>query len=119
MRKILLCSHNPILIKNLYGLFIDNGFAVEVVEQSSFAIKRLMVADIDLFVMDASTFGLTVTETIEIIMNLVPDMPYIVVGSEDQRVPLSDGIDFEGIRDLLRAIKEPDISFYKGVKNEA
>lgn len=75
------------LIKNLYGLFIDSGFIVEVVDQSSFAIKKVMEGNIDLLVMDAYTFGLSLTETIEIIKNLVPDLPYIIIGSEGQNVP--------------------------------
>ncbi|MFN3395952.1 MAG: hypothetical protein ACK4Z9_04070 [Thermodesulfovibrionales bacterium] len=121
MRKILLCSHDPMLIKNLYGLFIDGGFVVDVVDQSSFAIKKVMEGDIDLLVMDAATFGLSVTETIEIIKNVVPDLPYIIVGSANRNGLSSsiEGVDLERLEIFLRAMKEPDILLYKGVKDEA
>lgn len=121
MRKILLCSHDPILIKNIYGLFINGGFIVDVVDQSSFAIKRVMEGDIDLLVMDAATFGLSVTETIEIIKNMAPDLPYIIVGSSDRNGFSSsiEEVDIERLEIFLRAMKEPDILLYKGVKNEA
>lgn len=109
------------LIKNLYGLFIDSGFIVEVVDQSSFAIKKVMEGNVDLLVMDASTFGLSVTETIEIIKNLAPDLPYIIIGSTSQSEPSLpiEGLDLERLEFFLKAMKEPDILLYKGVKNEA
>lgn len=129
MRKTLICSHDPILIKNIYGLFIDGGFTVEIVDHVSLAIKRVMGGDIGLLVMDAATFGLSVKEAIEIIKNVVPEMPYIVVGPRDLErdfhgSPQNGSMlsnwahDLEGIRTILRAIKEPETSI-KGVKNDA
>lgn len=109
------------LIKNLYGLFIDSGFAVEVVDQPSFAIRKVMEGDISLLVMDRATFGLSVAETIEIIKNVAPDMPYIIIGSGDHGVPSFsiEGLDLERLEVFLRDIREPEITLYKGVKNEA
>lgn len=115
MRKTLLCSHDPMLIKNLYGLFIDSGFSVEVVDHPSFAIKRIMEGGIELLVIDAATIGLSAKETVEIIGNLVPDLPYILVGKDSNR-PSMDGFDIERLKGFLMAIREAEISFQKGVK---
>lgn len=119
MGKTLLCSHDPLLIKSFYGLFREEGFIVDLVDHPSFAIKRVMEGDIELFIMDAATFGLSVKETIEIIRNVAPDLPCIVVGNDQNGAsPAIERYDLERLRSLLRAIKGPEISIYKGVKNE-
>lgn len=129
MRKTLLCSHNPLFIKSLYGLFIEGGFSLEIVDHIGLVIKRVMEGDIELLVMDASTFGLSVDEAVEIIRNMVPELPYIIVGPLNSSMltkELQHGtllsmeeLDLERLRILLRVLKEPEISIYKGGKNEA
>ncbi len=107
------------LIKNLYGLFIDTGFSVEVVDRAFLAIKRILDGDISLIVLDASTFGLSVRETLDIIINVAPDMPYVIINSSEHSDSTSlDELDIERIDFFMRAIKEPEILDYKGVKNE-
>lgn len=125
MRKTLICSHDPILIKNLYGLLIDGGYMVEVVDHVAFAIKRVMEGDIELLVADATTFGLSVMEAIEIIKNVVPELPYIIVGSMNSKgntheIP-QNGLmhsilanDLERLRTFLKVMREPEISIFKG-----
>lgn len=130
MKKTLICSHNPILVKSLYGLLIEEGLTIEVVDHITFAIKRIIEGDIGLLLMDSSIFGLSMNEAIEIIRDVDPDLPYIMVSpfnldDSNHEILHYDPIlsieahDLERLRSILRVIKEPVISICKGVKNEA
>jgi len=108
------------LIKNLYGLFIDDGFSVVVVDHSSFAVKMIMEGEkIDFLVIDATTFGLSTGETIEIIRTIMPDLPFIIIGPSVYNGPSIEEFDLERFKSMLKGITQSDNqSIYKGVKHE-
>ncbi len=84
MKKILISSHDPLLVKNLSGLITGMGYIVDVVDQSSFAIKKAIYGDVDLIVIDSRTFGLSARETLEIIRYLSPDLPCVVLDPDNR-----------------------------------
>jgi len=80
MKKILLCSSNPILIKNLYGMLRDEGHNVETVEHPALAVQKVMFGLCDLIIIDSEPFGLSTEDAVQIIKTVAPDLPIIYVG---------------------------------------
>lgn len=82
MKKILLCSSDPILIKNLYGVLRDEGYAVETVEHPALAVQTVIDGTFDALVVDSEPFGLSAEDAVQIIRTLKPDLPILCKGSE-------------------------------------
>lgn len=80
MSEILLCTHNPLLIKNFYGILRDEGFSVTIADHLALAVRMVLQAHYDAAIIDAESFGLTAEETVQIMRSTSPHMPVIVVG---------------------------------------
>lgn len=80
MNEILLCSHNPILIRNLYGILRDEGYAVEIADHPSLAVRMVFMKSYAAIVIDSEPFGLTVEDAIKIIKTVRPNILVIFVG---------------------------------------
>jgi DNA-binding response OmpR family regulator len=85
MKNVLLCSSNPLLIKNLYGVLRDEGYAVETVEHPALAVKKVLWAPYDFVIVDSEPFGMSAREAGEIIRSVSPDMPIMIMGGEDEK----------------------------------
>ena len=59
MKTIILCSSNPMLIKNLYGVLRDEGYTVETMEHPALAVKKVMWAHYDFVIVDSEPFGMS------------------------------------------------------------
>jgi DNA-binding response OmpR family regulator len=81
MKNILLCSSDPLLIKNLYGVLRDEGFAVKTVEHPALAVQMVIGGAFDALVVDSEPFGLSAKDAVEIIGTVKPDLPVLFVGS--------------------------------------
>ncbi len=82
MKKILLCTSDPLLIKNLYGVLRDEGFAVETVEHPAVAVQKVMNGSFDVLILDSEPFGLSKQDAVEILRTVKPDLPILCVGKE-------------------------------------
>jgi len=82
MKNIILCSSNPILIKNLYGILRDEGYEVETVEHPAFAVQKIMNAQYDFIIIDSEPFGLSAEDAVDIIKTVAPGMPILFVGGD-------------------------------------
>jgi DNA-binding NtrC family response regulator len=84
MKNILLCSSDPILIKNLYGILRDEGYAVETVEHPALAVHTVIKGTFDALVVDSEPFGLSAEDAVQIIRSLKPDLPIFCMGGEQE-----------------------------------
>ena len=80
MKKIILCSSNPLLIKSLYGMLRDEGYAVEDVEHPALAVQKVLDGAYDFMIVDAEPFGLSAEDAARIITTIAPAMPIFCVG---------------------------------------
>lgn len=81
-KVILLCTSNPILVKNLYGILRDEGYVVDTVEHPAFAVQSIMERPFDLVIMDSEPFGLSAEDAILIMKTVTPDMPVLSLGEK-------------------------------------
>jgi len=81
MKKILLCSANPILIKSLYGVLRDDGHDVEIIEHPALAVQKVMAGGFGMMIVDSEPFGLSAEDAMQIIKSTMPDLPVLYVGS--------------------------------------
>ncbi len=82
MKNILICSSDPLLIKNLYGVLRDEGFSVDTVEHPALAVQKVMGTAFDVLVLDSEPFGLSAEDAVQIIKSVKPDFQVLCVGSE-------------------------------------
>ncbi len=80
MDEILLCTHNPMLIKNVYGILRDEGFGVEVVDHSAQAVQRVFQGSYIAVIIDSESFGLSAEDAVQIIKSVSPGIVVICVG---------------------------------------
>jgi DNA-binding NtrC family response regulator len=81
MKNILLCSSNPILVKSLYGVLREEGYAVDIVEHPALAVQQVMNGAYDMMIVDSEPFGLSAEDAVQIIRSVLPGMPVLFVGS--------------------------------------
>jgi DNA-binding response OmpR family regulator len=104
MKKIILCSSNPLLVKSLYGMLRDEGFAVDAVEHPALAVQRVLAERYDLMIVDAEPFGLSAADAARIIKTIAPEMPILGVGGEsagDDPLLIKLPADLQAIKELL------------------
>ncbi len=80
MNEIILCTHNPILVKSLYGILRDEGYSVETADHPALAVQMVFKSSYSAIIIDSESFGLSVEEAIQIIRSVSPDMRVIVLG---------------------------------------
>jgi DNA-binding response OmpR family regulator len=85
MKNIILCSSNPILVKNLYGILRDEGYEVETIEHPALAVQMVMRRSYDFIIVDSEPFGLSAEDAVEIIKTIAPEMPILFVGDDHER----------------------------------
>jgi len=85
MKNILLCSSNPLLIKSLYGVLRDEGYAVETVEHPALAVKKVLWSRYDFVIVDSEPFGMSAQEAAHVIRSVSPDMPIVIMGGEGEK----------------------------------
>ena len=100
---MILCSSNPLLIKNLYDMLRDAGHAVEAVEHPALAVKRVLCGGYDCVVVDAEPFGLSAEDAARIIRTIAPEMPIFSFGGEELGNPPTIKLpaDWEAIKEML------------------
>jgi DNA-binding response OmpR family regulator len=81
VKEILLCSHNPLLIKNLYGILRDEGYHVEIVDHPALAVQMVLKTNYHALIIDSEPFGLSSEEAIRITRSVLPHVPIIAVGN--------------------------------------
>jgi DNA-binding response OmpR family regulator len=107
MKRILLCSSSPLLVRNLYGMLRDDGFAIETVEHPSLAVQRVLAGPWDCTIIDAEPFGLSAEDAARILREIAPQMPILCIGGGAgcDRLPLINlPADLDAIREMLHVV---------------
>jgi len=85
MKNIILCSSNPLLIKNIYGFLRDEGYTIDIVEHPALAVKKVLWGAYDLVIVDAEPFGMSAQEAAQVIRSVAPGMPVVIMGGEREK----------------------------------
>lgn len=85
MRNILLCSQEPLLVKEIYGLLRDEGFEVDTVEYIADSVRWYLIKSYDAVILDTRNVGLNALEAASIMKNVFPDTPIFLIGDEHNR----------------------------------
>ncbi len=80
MKKIILSSSNPILVKSLYGILRDEGYFVETIEHPVLAVQMVMNDKYDVLIIDSEPFGLSAEDAAEIVQTVAPGISILFVG---------------------------------------
>ena len=106
MKLILLCSSDPLLTKNLYGVLRDEGYAVETVEHPSHAVQAVMRGTFDAMVIDSEPFGMSAEDAAKVVRTIEPALPILFVGRErDADAPGGrTQLDLESIKRTIHSI---------------
>lgn len=114
MNDVLLCSHNPLLIKNIYGILIDEGCTVEVADHPALAVQMVMKKAFKTIIIDSEPFGLSVEDAINIIKTILPEASIIFVGSSNS---IADSFSVKMPKDLEEFKRTfHDIKDYQNVR---
>ncbi|HUI46779.1 MAG TPA: response regulator [Nitrospirota bacterium] len=107
MKKTILCSSNPILIKNLYGILRDEGYQVDSIEHPATAVHMVMLKKYDFVIIDSEPFGLSGEDAAEIIKTISPDVPVLFVGKDaciDRWQSAVSPVDLEVLKRTIQSI---------------
>ena len=106
MKKVILCSSNPILIKSLYGMLRDEGLCVEAIEHPAFAVQMIMKQGYDFLIIDSEPFGLSAEDAAEIIQSIAPDIKILFLGKNLHDHPTTAGatVDLAEIKRTIHSI---------------
>ena len=84
MDDILLCTHNPMLIKGLYGILRDEGYSVELADYPAHAVRKIMQRSYSGVILDSMSFGMPAEDAVWVIRTIAPEVPVILVGHPEQ-----------------------------------
>ena len=107
MKKIILCSSNPLLIKSLYGMLRDEGCLVEEVEHPALAVQKVLNGAYDFMIVDAEPFGLSAEDAARIIKTIAPEMPILCIGGGgvcDNLPMIRLPADLEAIKEIIHHV---------------
>jgi DNA-binding response OmpR family regulator len=107
--EILLCTHNPLLVKNFYGILRDEGFNVMIADHSALAVQMVFQWKYRAVIIDSESFGLPVEEAVRIIRSTSPEVLIIVAGLTE-RIPdvlnIRMPVDLEEFKQTIRGIRQ-------------
>lgn len=107
MKKIILCASNPLLVKSLYGMLREEGYAIEEVEHPALAVQKVLGGRYDFMILAAEPFGLSAEDAAHIIKTIAPEMPILCVGGgascdDLPMIMLPEGLD--AIKEMIQHI---------------
>ncbi len=79
MLEILICTHDPMLVKGLCNPLRDTGYLVTTVDHAAMAIKLMLKRQFVAIVLDSSVMGMSLPEALPVIRHVSPLTKVIVV----------------------------------------
>jgi DNA-binding response OmpR family regulator len=107
VKNIILCSSNPLLIKNVYGVLRDEGYTVDTVEHPALAVKKVLWGTYDFVIVDAEPFGMSAQEAAQVIRSVAPGMPVLIMGGDRETDPadsIGAPLDLEEFKKTIHSI---------------
>ncbi len=93
MKRILLCSQEPLLIKELYGPIRDGGIEVVTTEYISDAVREFLANRYDAVILDTRNIGLNAYEAASIMKDTISSAPiFLLTDSVSEKTRLKDGV---------------------------
>ena len=80
MLRILICTHDSMLVKGLENPLRDAGWSVSVADNAAAAIRAVMEEPFDAVVLDSQVIGMSASEALPIIRHISPETKAVVVG---------------------------------------
>jgi DNA-binding NtrC family response regulator len=109
MREILLCTHDPILVKNVYGVLRDKGHNVEIADHLALAVQMTLKSHYYAVIIGGKPFGLSVEDAVQIMKTVAPELPIIVMGGKEggqDGLGIGVPVDLQELRDLLHSMHQ-------------
>jgi ActR/RegA family two-component response regulator len=78
MKDLLICSSDPMFVKNIYGALRSEGFNLEVVERTAMAVQCTLRKSFDAAIIDPNAIGLSAVDAAEIIQR--DGTPAVIAG---------------------------------------
>jgi CheY-like chemotaxis protein len=110
--KVLLCSENPLFVKQVLGFATEIGFTIHTVEHPADAIRSVIRENYDIIISDAGSAGLSGYEALEIIKRLSPGADTVLTGeslpadASDPGIPFFLCSETDALRDYLASMKD-------------
>jgi DNA-binding response OmpR family regulator len=105
--NVLLCSCDPLLIKNLYGALRQEGYGVTQTEWAATAVKMTFTDKYDAVVIDAEDVGMSANQVAEIVKRQREDTVVLAVGNSNAFLcdtVLTKPLDVQRVLDILRGL---------------
>lgn len=83
MAYILVVDDDQFMRKLLREELIKEGHNIQTVEAGSIAIKRMLVENFDVLILDIHMAGITGQETISVVKRIRPHLPIIVITGDE------------------------------------
>jgi DNA-binding NtrC family response regulator len=108
MNRVLLCTHDPMLLKVLYGPLRDDGYAVEVTDHPAEAVRCVLNDRYSAVMLDSDGIGLNAQDAAVIIQAISPDIHILIIGQSEAGggYAFERPVAIDRLRDLLREINE-------------
>jgi len=109
VQNILLCTHNPMLIKGLYGILRDEGCDVDISDYPAHAVQQIMKNTYQVVIIDSHAFGMSAEDAVRVIKTVAPDIKVILVGCPEYEVDalsIKVPADLETVRSLIHGIHQ-------------
>jgi DNA-binding response OmpR family regulator len=107
VNEILLCSHNPILIKSLYGVLRDEGYQIDIADHPAGAVQLIFRNQYTAVIMDPEPFGLPVKDAVQIMRTVQPGVIVIFIGSDKLGIDVLNvdvPVDLEEFKKMIRDV---------------
>jgi DNA-binding NtrC family response regulator len=104
---ILLCSHDPILIKSLYGLLRDEGHEVDIADHPADAVQLIFRNRYSAVIIEPEPFGLSIKDAVQIIKTVQPGIIVIFVGFDKLGIDVLNidvPVDLEKFKKMIRDV---------------
>jgi len=109
VQNILLCTHNPMLIKGLYGILRDEGCDVDISDYPAHAVQQIMKNTYQVVIIDSHAFGMSAEDAVRVIKTIAPDIKVILVGCpeyEADALSIKVPADLETVRSVVHGIHQ-------------
>jgi len=83
MASILVVDDDQFMRKLLREELVKEGHNIQTVEAGSIAIKRILVENFDVLILDIHMAGITGQETISVVKRIRPHLPIIVITGDE------------------------------------
>lgn len=83
MTSILVADDDQFMRKLLREELIKEGYDTQTVEAGNVAVKRMLVENFDVLILDIHMAGITGQETISIVKRIHPGLPIIVITGDE------------------------------------